>query len=175
MRVYRVDEKPLSVNHAYQTFQAKNKNPQGKQGWKNKVWRKLTDEAASYQYLIRETLGLSDMTRNGGQKISFPDPSKGQGMALSLVFYFPANRLRRKDKQAYLKFDVSNCVKLVEDAVFEYLGIDDSVNLEVFPSKRESWDLDWHFVIVLSHTSIYAPVSIGGRLVDPGVLYGSAA
>lgn len=158
-RLYQIDDlKPLSLNHAYQTFQAKNKNPGAKGGWKNKVWRKKTDEAEMYQFMIMDTLGYLDLTKYQDTKFPVPAPAVGQGVGLSMVFCFPPKDLRTNDKQKFRRFDVSNCVKLVEDAVFDYLGYDDSLNLDPAPHKRESWDERWHILIGLYRVHIRSHV-----------------
>lgn len=185
-RLYQLDGvKPLSLNEAYATMQGKNKNPTGKGGWKNKVWRKKTAEAEFYQWLIQETLHFNDLALYG-PKLRIPDATKYQGIALTLVFFVPPKELRIQDHLRFKGRDVSNYVKLIEDAVFEYLSrvddqtfpvpkakIQDSSSIEPLSFKRVSWDDDWHFQIWLSD-DVWAHqphVYHAGQLID---VYGSA-
>jgi len=167
-RFYRLDGvKPVSLNEAYATMQGKNRNPNPKFAWKNKVWRRKTDEAALYQWLIQETLAWMDFIRYG-PKMAVPRAHNYQGIALTLVFFIPPRELRVVDGSKFKGRDVSNYVKLIEDAVFEYLGrtdgqtypqervngkpvrIEDSASIEPLSFKRLSWDNDWHIHIFLS-------------------------
>lgn len=185
-RLYQLDGvKPLSLNEAYATMQGKNKNPLGKGGWKNKIWRRKTAEAEFYQWLIQDTLHWYDLSKYG-PKIQVPEASQYQGIALSLVFFIPPKELRIKDGSRFKGRDVSNYVKLIEDAVFEYLSrtddqtfpvprarIEDSSSIEPLSFKRLSWDDDWHIQIWLSK-NVWAHERFAyhaGRVID---VYGSA-
>jgi Holliday junction resolvase RusA-like endonuclease len=61
-------------------------------------------------------------------------------LQLSLEFYFPEIENRgwsqNKTQTRYKKVDVSNRVKLVEDAIVEALGIDDSAFMRIHLSKH---------------------------------------
>ena len=144
-------------------MQAKNKNPLSKGGWKNKFWRRKTAEATYYQWLIQDTLAYYDKTLWGPEKMRIPQAFDLQGLALSMVFFIPPRDLRTVDHSKFKGRDVSNYVKLIEDAVFEYLGrtddgsfprekakIEDSSSLEPLSFKRISWDANWHIHIYLS-------------------------
>jgi hypothetical protein len=162
-RFYRIDGvKPLSLNAAYATMQGKNRNPNPKFKWKNKIWRRKTDEALLYQWEIQETLAWMDFIKYG-PKILIPKANNYQGIALTLVFFIPPRELRVVDGSKFKGRDVSNYVKLIEDAVFEYLcrtdgltypqekaKIEDSSSIEPLSFKRLSWDNDWHIHIFLS-------------------------
>lgn len=157
-RFYTFDLKPMSLNDAYLTQQGRPKTPFKKSPWKNKTWRRKTDEADHYQYEIKEGLAYQDLVKYEGSKLSKPSAAHGIGVRLTLVFYIPASELRTVDLSNYKGRDVSNYVKLIEDAVFEYLGFDDSYNLEPHPYKRLSPDGKWHIVLALGHCSLDAPV-----------------
>lgn len=62
-------------------------------------------------------------------------------LQLELTFFFEELENRgwsqKKTQTRYKKVDVSNRVKLVEDAVCEALGIDDSVFMSIHLSKQE--------------------------------------
>lgn len=178
VRLYPVDGvKPYSLNEAYATMQGKNKNPFGKGGWKNKVWRRKTAEAKYYQWLIQDSMAYFDQLL-WGPKLPIPTAEKLQGIALSIVFYVPPRDLRTVDHLKFKGRDVSNYVKLIEDAVFEYLGrtdnqtfpqerakIQDSSSIEPLSFKRESWDDQWHIHIYLTDhvtASEISPIFCGG-------------
>jgi hypothetical protein len=180
-RFYRLDGlKPFSLNEAYATMQAKNKDPKAKQPWKNKFWRRKTAQAERYQWEIQETLAATDQAIYG-DKLTIPTAEDYQGIALTLVFFIPPNELRVQDHSKFKGRDVSNYVKLIEDAVFEYLGrtdggtypqerakIQDSSSIEPLSFKRASWDDDWHIFIYLSD-HVFADESgvfHAGRLID---------
>lgn len=155
VRMYTIsDLKPVSLNHAYATRQGRG-DPASKQPWKNKLWRRKTAEAEMYQFLIREHLGYIDHFLYES-KIESPNPTKGIGYSMQIVFFVPSKNLRIQDHSKFKRFDGSNCIKLIEDAVFEYLGLDDACNLDVSAYKRLSWDDRWHFTILLSMTHIQA-------------------
>lgn len=187
-RLYVLDGvKPLSLNEAYATMQGKFKSneqlvgqtPKKKGWWKNKVWRRKTAEAAHYQWLIQETLAFEDETK-WGPKLLIPTAEKFHGIALSMVFFIPPRELRVLDGSKFKGRDVSNYVKLIEDAVFEYLGrtdgktfpqekakIQDSSSIEPLSFKRLSWDNDWHIGIFLGYVQATSPVIYhAGDLVD---------
>lgn len=146
--------KPLSLNDAYLTQQGRPKGFNPKQPWKNKIWRRKTDAADQYQYFIKEGLAYIDLMKYGGVKFPKPSASSGLGLKLSMIFYVPASDLRTVDRQSYKGRDVSNYVKLIEDAVFEYLGFDDSYNLEPHPYKKLSPDGEWHIVLFIGQCSL---------------------
>jgi hypothetical protein len=58
----------------------------------------------------------------------------------------PGKRLRGKDLTNYAKF--------IEDALFEYLGVDDGNNVHITLIKQISHDLDWHIDIKVSEGSL---------------------
>ena len=179
MRLYPIDGvKPFSLNEAYATMQGKNKNPKGKGGWKNKVWRRKTAEAKYYQWLIQDSMAYFDEML-WGPKFQVPTAENLRGIGLTIVFFIPPKELRTVDHLKFKGRDVSNYIKLIEDAVFEYLGrsdgqtfpqekakIPDSASIEPLSFKRESWDSDWHFHIYLTDQVTAGreqPVFCGGQ------------
>lgn len=90
---------------------------------------------------------------------------------MMMVFFVPRKNLRVQDLSKYKKFDTSNHIKLVEDAVFEYLGFDDSCNLDPLSFKRESWDDQWHITIAISTTNVRSDVFMNGLKIDLSSLY----
>lgn len=172
-RVYTMDRlHPMSLNTAYATKQAKNKNPLSKQAWKNKIWRRKTTECEFYQFEIRDALAYFDdyVYKSRLQK---PDASQGHGVAMSIIIFVPPRDLRTNDGTKFRKFDSSNCIKLIEDAVFEHLGFDDSYSLDPVAFKRESWDEHWHITIVLSPTSIHSDLNHGNLRINLASMYDS--
>lgn len=159
--------KPLSLNDAYATMQGRGNFK--KAPWKNKVWRRKTSQAYDYQFTIQDALAGADRVRYEGS--SFVKEEKGYmkvhaadsdfvqplgsdllGIGLTVVFFIPAKELTTVDKKKFKGRDVSNYLKLIEDAVFEYLGVDDSASLEPFAVKRLSPDGDWHFIIQIDNS-----------------------
>lgn len=158
---------PLSLNDAYATMQGRGNFK--KAPWKNKVWRRKTSKAYDYQFMIQDALAGADRVRYGG--FSFVYEEKGYrkikacdsgfvqplgprllGIGLTIVFFVPERELTTVDKKKFKGRDVSNYVKLIEDAVFEYLGVDDSASLEPTAIKRLSPDDRWHFVIQIDNS-----------------------
>jgi hypothetical protein len=173
-RSYLVNVKPISLNEAYATMQGKDK----KGSWKNKVWRRKTSQAWEYQYLIQDTMAYQD--QKYGEKFQILPAHQMVGIALTMVFFIPPQELRVIDGSKFKGRDVSNYIKLLEDAVFEYLTrqdggtypvekarIEDSSSLEPLAFKRSSWDDDWHIKFYLSYISIDYPVYHAGQMIDP--------
>ena len=159
--------KLMSLNEAYATQPTKGGGSK-KQAWKNKTWRTKTYEASQYQYLIQETLGCKDALTYGGDKLKVESSLDRTGVALTMVFYVPPKELRVVDADKFKGRDVSNYIKLIEDAVFEYLGVDDSFSLDPLAFKRESYDDDWHILLILSNNvTAMDPVYHGGFMIDP--------
>ena len=153
-RFYPLDIKPLSLNSAYATMQAKGGHQ--KRPWMNKIWRRKTWEAQEYQWTVQDTMAWFDKTLYG-EKLQIPTAQDYSGIALTMVFFIPPKELRTQDHLKFKGRDVSNYVKLLEDAVFEYLGrtddrsmpqerakIQDSASIEPLAFKRPSWDASWH-------------------------------
>lgn len=135
--------------------------PKWRRHW-NKIWRKKTWEATEYQYLVQEAMAYGDWLQ-GLPKLAIPRATHLEGIALTLVFFIPRSEIVVKDASKFKGRDVSNYVKMLEDAVFEYLSrtdgltypqekakIEDASDLEPHAYKRLSWDDDWHIVIILS-------------------------
>lgn len=158
--------KPLSLNEAYATMQGRGNFK--KAPWKNKVWRRKTSEAYDYQFTIQDAIAGADRVRYGGFSFTYEDKGYRKvraadsdfvqplgdrllGIGLTIVFFIPPRELTTVDKKKFKGRDVSNYLKLVEDAVFEYLGVDDSASLEPFAIKRLSPDDNWHMIIQLDN------------------------
>jgi hypothetical protein len=153
--------------------------PKWRRHW-NKTWRRKTSEATEYQYLIQETLALVDLSYGGKLQIPTADL---RGIALTMVFFIPEFDLVVRDRSHFKGRDVSNYVKLIEDAVFEYLArtdgltfpsdknkIPDAADLEPHANKRLSWDDQWHIWIILSNDSCATdPVYHKEFVIEPGI------
>jgi hypothetical protein len=161
-RFYTIDgEKPISLNEAYLTKQAR---PKDSASWMNTIWRRKTAEATYYQWLIQDTMALVD--RKFKSKLKIPQATHFEGIALTVVFFIPPKEIRIQDGSKFKGRDVSNYIKLIEDAVFEYLGrtdnqtfpaerakIEDAASIEPLAFKRLSFDDDWHIHIYVSTLS----------------------
>lgn len=170
IRYYQLNGvKPLSLNDAYLTQQGKPQKP-FKQSWKNKTWRRKTDAAEEYQKEIKEIMGWTDYQIYQGLKLQVPPATDLLGVALTMVFFIPPKDLRTVDHLKYKGRDVSNYVKLIEDAIFEYLEIDDSWSLQPCPYKRISWDDDWHIYWMLTaEAHARGVIDHNGTWLDPYV------
>jgi Holliday junction resolvase RusA-like endonuclease len=93
----------------------------------------LSSEGRALKEQMRATITLACA--------SAPAIPENTPLALHLTFFFPvlenAGWSQKKSKARYKKVDVSNRVKLVEDAISEALGIDDSVFFTVHLSKQQ--------------------------------------
>ncbi len=67
---------------------------------------------------------------------------------LEFEFKFPAAKLFTKDER-YKKLDLSNRIKVAEDAVCEVLGFDDKAVFEVLATKGPTYDVE-HFNLTCS-------------------------
>jgi hypothetical protein len=70
------------------------------------------------------------------------EPDEDTAYGLTMVFYLDRSRLfnksfgKRKGTKRFKKMDVSNLIKLTEDAIAELLGIPDQNNFSVAAHKR---------------------------------------
>lgn len=62
-------------------------------------------------------------------------PSQGEPLSLELQFFLNAGRLLKKDGTTK-RWDVSNRIKAMEDAVAKLIGVDDRHFWEVYAAKR---------------------------------------
>jgi len=115
---------PPSVNKAYATTRS------GR--------RLLTSEGKLYKQSIRDVIG---------QKYSAYTPElSGLGdkpLCLTVKLYTRTENKgwsEGKAKNRYKRVDVSNRVKLLEDALFEALGVDDSLVFRLVVEKIDSYD-----------------------------------
>ena len=68
-----------------------------------------------------------------------PKPEKDEAYRLTLLFYFPkieTSGWPKRAKNRFVKRDVSNLIKVLEDVIAQATGVDDSNTLEVQVSKR---------------------------------------
>jgi Holliday junction resolvase RusA-like endonuclease len=63
------------------------------------------------------------------------------------TFYFPKSTLYTLDGRIRRRNDVSNCIKVVEDAVMKYLDSNDGFVMDMKLQKRLSWDDAVHIII----------------------------
>lgn len=106
---------PPSVNGAYKTYLDKRGRPH----------RSLTDAATSFKQSAHLQLFLQLRTHTKESLLVF----RHVPLLLKLHFYFAYEdvyTLGDRIKSRYKRMDLSNRVKLLEDALFDKLGIDDS-------------------------------------------------
>ena len=95
--------------------------------------------------LSSEGRALKEQMKTAVSLLCVSNPAVGDltntPLTLHLVFYFPEIENRgwsqKKTTTRYKRVDVSNRVKLVEDAICEALGIDDSAFMSIHLSKQE--------------------------------------
>jgi len=119
--------KPLSVNHAYVTT---------KQGR-----RFLSKEGVRYKQQIRADVllaaGFSAESMREAARIADPQSR----LRVSYTFHLPDllnSGWPKKAKSRYKRLDLSNLLKILEDGLFEALGVDDSNVFEILLKKEES-------------------------------------
>ena len=143
-RVYAIEvDDFISVNDAYQRVFGRGRD------------RRLSDSAVKYKELIAERMSYIDSVLYGGIKFSNDpeDPSK-RWILCSYFFSFKWSSLYQGDSESndiYSK-DNSNYFKLIEDAIFEYLGINDKYVSTIAGSKlisREVLGIDKNFIILI--------------------------
>jgi len=117
---------PISVNKAYQTIHKK-------KGRRTIPMRTLTQEGRAYKRLTTATLASRYSSSLATIQKDHP-----YGLAVQLRL----NNLKnsgwpQKAKTRYKKLDASNRLKLLEDAIADACGIDDSQFLTVIVDKEE--------------------------------------
>jgi Holliday junction resolvase RusA-like endonuclease len=105
----KIEAEPVPLNRAYPT------NRQGR--------RFLSKEGSDYKRLI------SIATRNAFLNQGFTFNPETQYISTEFFFYSP-KLFTKQHKLNKKKPDTSNLIKLLEDAIFETLGIDDCYNLD---------------------------------------------
>lgn len=129
---------PPSANHAYESGLI----TRGKGRHKKKIiTRRLSDEGVRYKSEVKKHL-----VSNHPQALPFFLPDEPYLLLVDFVFkgretlhtqsWYEADP-RKRAKNRYKRLDVSNRVKLFEDALAEAVGIDDRCNF--FVGARKSW------------------------------------
>jgi Holliday junction resolvase RusA-like endonuclease len=122
---------PLSVNHAYEDNVIVKTGKKGRR--KYIVNRKLSEEGDAYK---QET--STYLSRYFPEEMQIMKPNVSLGMAILLDMPDIFNKgWPEKAKTRYKKLDVSNRVKLLEDAIAHAGGIDDSQFVNVMSAKRQ--------------------------------------
>lgn len=103
------DIEPLTMNMAY---------PTGRNGV-----RHLSAKGKVYHRYI------SIITRLSLSKTNFKFNSKIHYSSMGIEFYSPCFKTK-KNEISKIKPDTSNCIKLLEDAIFETIGVDDYLNID---------------------------------------------
>ncbi len=115
----RFDFLPPSVNHAYFNL------PRG--------GRTLTKQGKKFKTDVKARI-----LERYYQDITKVKPNHPYGLAVVLTFADLTNKTwPREAKSRYKKIDASNRVKLLEDAVSDALGIDDSQIMCLYVEKQE--------------------------------------
>ena len=121
VREYILHMEPLSYNSVYQT------------GFR--TGRKfLSKEGKAYKAFIKEALEVQD--RNHGGPLDF------EFCEITFLFLLPKVRGRGEGQAFFFKngkprrLDVSNFIKLLEDAIAEHNGLDDSRHISIHGYKR---------------------------------------
>ena len=126
----KIEINPLPLNRLY---------PTGASGR-----RYLSGEGASYKRIVaKETL---EAVRQQG----FSFNPETQYITSEFFFYTP-KLITKEGKISKSKPDTSNCIKALEDGIFEALGVDDCYNLDVSASVHYS---EKPCIIVLIRTHI---------------------
>lgn len=109
----KIDSHALPLNRLY---------PTSKSGR-----RFLSAEGNAFKTLVRV------MTRKALNESTFAFNPETQYISTEFFFYTP-KLLTKQGKINQKKPDTSNCIKALEDAIFEVLGVDDCYNLDVTAS-----------------------------------------
>lgn len=106
------DIEPLTMNMAY---------PTGKNGR-----RYLSQEGKCFkEYIYHQT--RNHLMKSEG----FPACDTGDFFTSMELFFYSPKFLTKTGKISKNKPDTTNCIKLVEDAVFEAIGLDDYLNIDI--------------------------------------------
>jgi hypothetical protein len=148
---YMIGIKPIGSNHAYATDRS------GR--------RYMTGEAKKYKRELTKAMAFADLKRGKPRfgsdatielTIACLYPATAEEGGLSSM-YTLAGKLRKRDATGPLK--------LTEDAISEYLGIDDSYNLSVHIHKRSRKEIGCAIAIAISEIEDGAPVLHAGRRI----------
>lgn len=133
MIYFRTPGVPLSVNHAYETFVTR-------KGKRSIPVRRLTDAGKKYKMELKTFL-----LQNHPQVLSYLVADRPYALLVKLTFrgreklynktWDPGNENSSVDR--YKRLDVSNRIKLFEDALSEATGLDDKHNF--FLGAYKSW------------------------------------
>lgn len=135
----KINAAPLSLNNVYSTSRS------GR--------RFLTAKGKTFKELIKHATKRAQTA----QGFVF---NKNLEYLSSEVFYYTPKLFTLSGKINQKKPDTSNCFKVLEDAIFETLGIDDCYNLDVDACMRFSKE---PIIIVILRTH---PISSLGLVVD---------
>lgn len=151
-RDYLIPLTPVSVNHSYPDRAFKTK------GGAVVRRRSASPELVEFKESSRRWLMANDASRGGPPKLQ-PDAF----YRLLIAYLFPAHStvpveqkraFQRKDNGFFFKngkvrrLDTSNMIKAVEDAVSEYLGVDDAYNIDVRAARRPVTGLQRPVIVV---------------------------
>jgi Holliday junction resolvase RusA-like endonuclease len=117
MLTIKIDAHALPLNRLY---------PSSKTGR-----RFLSKEGSDYKRLVQIA------TRDAYLSQGFNFNSDTQFISTEFHFYTP-KLLTKQGKISKAKADTSNCIKALEDGIFETLGIDDCYNLDITASANYS-------------------------------------
>jgi Holliday junction resolvase RusA-like endonuclease len=117
MLTIKIDTAALPMNNVYPT---------------SKTGRRfLSPKGRDFKLLV------SRATRESYLKTGFAFDPETQYISSEIFIYTP-KLFTKKNKINKNKADTSNCIKTVEDAVFEALGIDDCYNLDMSVSVHQA-------------------------------------
>src|SRR5210317_796212 len=117
---------PLSVNKAYVSI--------------GRGRRKLSTEGKIYKRMLVDTLAPHVTISNANIFSGIP-------LELHITLYFKSIENKgwpKKTKERYKRVDVSNRVKLLEDALFDSLGLDDKLIFSLRVTKTQSSSSEEH-------------------------------
>lgn len=127
-----LDVLPPSINKAYESIQAR-------KGKRVITLRKLSEEGANFKRCVAAK--IARLAGDPGMAQVFKELSEETPLELQVVLGFPCLQNAGWPKKAatrYKRVDLSNRIKILEDAVFEALGIDDSRVFQLTVNKIES-------------------------------------
>jgi len=130
-RMYVIPADPIPYNNCYPTSRS--------------GFRYLSGDAKALKMFITSCLEGYDRILYHGSKFKL---RTGAVLCFDLCCIYQPNNLHYKNGSVKRK-DVSGFVKLVEDAVSEYLGIDDSINRKVIAEKIEADNVDYGTTIMV--------------------------
>lgn len=117
--------------------------------------RFLVDPAKNYKAWIKRYTKVQDDEFHDGSKFTL---GPNEFISLSMYVFMSHESFYLKDGVTLRKIDASGFTKAFEDGLSEYVGIDDSQNLDVLTCKRPN--------PVLADTSFIVAVLQSTKLVD---------